>query len=255
MPMDKKSVQNSIEDTKDAEQVLRGIQPKHQTCYKIFKGSRLIGIFFIIIAIALFILTRVGNFERITNLKIYRYAVLFMAVAALFLFLIALIDKALFLRKAPFDDWVFEIAEKRLGTSIIFYDSHYIYINYDRGGKEVDKREFVSEMSDKSIHYSYYYIKTFIDEGVIMVECKKRQPIPNKASFSEQDDKYWNIIPMGLTINPNTQSVSAIGWYLNDQNINDKLYTTVPSTSILICGGTGCHEENAPILMYNTLIK
>ena len=88
-----------------------------------------------------------------------------------------------------------------------------------------------------------------------MVECKKRQPIPNKASFSEKDDKYWNIIPMGLTINPNTQSVSAIGWYLNDQNINDALYTTVPSTSILICGGTGCHEENAPILMYNTLIK
>ena len=255
MPMDKKSVQNSIEDTKDAEQVLRGIQPKHQACYKIFKGSRVIGIFFIIIAVILFILTRVGTFERITNLKIYRYAVLFMAVAALFLFLIALIDKALFLRKAPFDDWVFEIAEKRLGTSIIFYDSHYIYINYDRGGKEVDKREFVSEMSDKSIHYSYYYIKTFIDEGVIMVECKKRQPIPNKASFSEKDDKYWNIIPMGLTINPNTQSVSAIGWYLNDQNINDSLYTTVPSTSILICGGTGCHEENAPILMYNTLIK
>ena len=67
-----------------------------------------------------------------------------------------------------------------------------------------------------------------------MVECKKRQPIPNKASFSPNDDKFWNIIPMGLTINPNTQKISPIGWYLNDQNKNDELYETVPSTSILI---------------------
>ena len=87
-----------------------------------------------------------------------------------------------------------------------------------------------------------------------MVECKKRQPIPNKAVFSKNDDKFWNIIPLGLCINTNTQKISPMGWYLNDQNINEELYNTIPSTSILIAGGTGCFEKNTPILIYDTLV-
>ena len=48
--------------------------------------------------------------------------------------------------------------------------------------------------------------------------------------------------------------VSPIGWYLNDQNKNDELYETIPSTSILICGGTGCYDKDTPIFMYDTLV-
>ena len=243
----------SIANDKEEEQVLKGIQPKHQRCFKFFKICRTLGIMFIVGAILFFIFTFIPMLQMFTRFKIYRLSIFALLIATIVLFLLAIIDRSLFLRKAPFDDWVYEIAEKRLGTSIIFYDSKYIYINYDRGGKEVDKREFVTEMSDKSIRYSYFYVKTFIDDGVIMVQCKKRQPIPNTASFSYKDDKFWNIFPMGLTINNVTQKISPIGWYINDQNINDELYSTIPSTSLLVAGGTGCFSKDTPVLMYDTL--
>lgn len=251
---ERKSVNDGIANSYDDELVLKGIQPRHQISYKIFKGCRIIAILITVLA-GLFIgLMFVPNLKLLTGLKFYRYLIALCFLIAIVCTIFAILVKITMLRKAPFDDWVFEIAQKRLGTDVIFYDSKNIYIQYDRSGKEVDKREFVTEMSDKSIHYSYFYVKTFIDEGVIMVQCKKRQPIPNRASFSPADDKFWNIVPMGLTINPNTQKVSPIGWYLNDQNINDELYTTVPSTSILICGGTGCYDKNTPILMHDTLV-
>lgn len=246
---------DNLADDRDQEQVLKGIQPRHQVCYKAFKSMRLIGILGLIVAGLLFALTFVQVFNMLTANSLYRKFVLIVAGASIISIGLAVIDKLLFLRKAPFDDWVFEIAEKRLGTSVIFYDGRNIYIQYDRGGKEVDKREFVSEMSDKSIHYSYYYVKTFIDQGVIMVNCKKRQPIPDKASFSPNDDKFWNIVPMGLTINPRTMAVSPIGWYLNDQNKNDELYETVPSTSILICGMfTKVHNMNNSAAYYSDIV-
>ena len=249
-----KAVNDGIANTHDDVQVLKGIQPRHQKCYKVFKFFRLMAIFAIVIAVILFILTLIPIFNLFTQFKIFRYAILGFASISLIMSALATLDRILFLRKAPFDEWVYEIAEKRLGTSIIFYDSKHIYIHYDRSGKEVDKREFVTEMSDKSIRYSYFYIKTFIDQGIILVECKKRQPIPKSASFSPEDDKFWNIMPIGLCINTVTTKVSPIGWYLNDQNINDELYGSVPSTSILISGGTGCYSTETPIQMYNSLV-
>ena len=251
---ERKSVDDGIANTQDAEQVLRGIQPRHQIAYKMYKGCKILCIMGLCLAGLLFGLTFVSAAAAITGNKYYRLGILGLGGISIVLLLFGMFVKSLFLRKAPFDDWVYEISEKRLGTSIIFYDSKYIYINYDRGGKEVDKKEFITEMSDKSVHYSYYYISTDIDSGYIKVECKKRQPIPDKASFKPDDDKFWNIVPMGLTINPNTQRVSPIGWYLNDQNKNDELYETIPSTSILVCGGTGCFDKDTPILMYDTLI-
>lgn len=230
----KKPVNDGIANTCNEEQVLIGIQPKRQLCYKFYKSCRLTSILLLLGDALLFGLTFISAIQKYTHFILYTYTMIGLLGLSIFLILLAILDKSLFLRKAPFDDWVYEIAEKRLGTSLILYDSKYLYIHYDRSGKEVDKREFVTEMSDKSVHYTYYYIKTIIDKGIIQVECKKRQPIPNKASFKESDDKFWNIVPMGLTINTKTQQVSAIGWYLNDQNKNDELYETIPSTSILI---------------------
>lgn len=231
---EQKSVNDGIANTQDAEQVLRGIQPKHQIAYKIYKFCKIYMILGLVFTGLFIALKFVSIFDMFTKYSFYNILILLSGASGFIVLAFGLLVKTLFLRKAPFDDWVFDIAEKRLGTSIIFYDSKHIYINYDRSGKEVDKKEFITEMSDKSIHYTYYYVKTFIDSGVIMVECKKRQPIPERASFTPNDDKFWNIVPMGLTINPATMSVSAIGWYLNDQNKNPEMYETIPSTSILI---------------------
>ena len=154
-----------IADSKEQEQVLKGIQPRHQIAFKVFKGSRVLGIFGIIFAVMLIILQKyVHAFDMITSLKIYGYAIKMFLLAAAACFLVMSITKMLFLRRAPFDDWVFEIAEKRLGTDVIFYDSKHIYIQYDRFGKEVDKRDFVSKMYDKYIHYFYFYVKKFINK-------------------------------------------------------------------------------------------
>lgn len=249
------SDQNIANDHQD-EQVLRGVQPKHQLCFKFFKITRFLGIFALILGVIAFALTFVEQFKFITATSIYRkYVFGGLLILGAFLLLLMVLTKVLFLKRAPFDEWVFEISEKRLGTSIIFYDSKYIYINYDRGGKEVDKKDFVTEMSDKSVHYSYFYVKTDIDAGYIVVECKKRQPIPERASFKPDDDKFWNIVPLGLTIHPKRQTVAPLGWYLNDQNINDELYETIPSTSILIAGGTGCLEKRTAVPVPNTIVK
>lgn len=251
-----KAVNDGIANSHDDQLVLKGVQPRHQIAYRIFKVSRAFGIGLVVLAALMFGLTFVPAFKGFTAAgSIYRYAILYVLIGAAGFFLFMVLIKLLFLRKAPFDDWVFDIASKRLGTEVIFYDSRYIYIQFDRTGKEVDKKEFVTEMSDKSIHYSYFYVKTFIDRGVIQVECTKRQPIPTMAKFSEKDDLFWNIIPMGLTIHPVNQTIAPIGWYLNDKNINDQMLPTVPSTSVLICGGTGCYAKDTPIPIYNTLIK
>ena len=246
-----------IADDMQHEQILKGIQPKHQNCFKFYKISRFFAIGLLGLSI-IGLICRLIDSDRlkgITSSEHFPVALLLLVLGAIIAGLLAVVTKTLFLRKAPFDDWVFDIAQKRLGTDVIFYDSKRLYIQYDRSGKEVDKREFVTEMSDKSVHYSYFYVKTYIDEGVIVVECTKRQPIPNRASFKPEDDKYWNVLPLGLTIHPVLQTVAPMGWYLNDQNKNPDLLETIPSTSILICGGTGCYAEDTPILMYNNIVS
>ena len=265
MPLPSIFNDQNIADNRDQEQILKGIQPKHQRCFKFYKGCRFTAVFALVLGILLIIIKAITsssgtseNGEPTSQLSFFSGSWVITAILLLFgvtiiSIVLAAVTKSLFLRKAPFDDWVFEIAEKYLGTSIIFYDSKYIYIQYDRRGKEVDKKEFVTEMSDKSVHYSYFYVKTFIDEGYIQVECTKRNPIPDRASFSPSDDKYWNIFPMGLTVHPTKQTIAPIGWYINDQNINDDMLRTIPSTSVLICGGTGCYDKDVPILMYDSI--
>lgn len=239
------------------EQVLKGIQPKNQFAYKLFRYSRILGIVIFILGLLMFGLTFIKNefLLSITTFSLYRQVTFIMLCIGLGFFFIMFLIKIIFLRKCPFDDWVFEVAQRRLGTQVIFYTSKCIYIQYDiAAAKEVDKRDFVTEMSDKSANYSYFYVNTFVDQQVIQVECTKRQPIPTRASFTLDDDLFWNIIPLGLTINNVTQKVSPIGWYLNDQKKNDQLVETVPSTSILICGGTGCHGKDTAVQIYDTLV-
>lgn len=245
---------NNIADDKKDELVLTGIQPRHQIAYRFFKVCRAFAIGLAILTLIAFILTFVDAFKDWTVLPIYRRSILYILVGSLIFVILMVLTKMIFLRKAPFDDWVYEISSKRLGTEVIFYDSKYIYIQYDRTAKEVDKKEFVTEMSDKSVHYSYFLTKTWIDRGVLQVECTRRQPIPELAEFSAEDDKYWNIIPLGLTVNNVTKKVAPIGWWLNDHNKNPDMVSTIISTSILLSGSTGCFSKDTPTPIYDDII-
>ncbi len=79
---------------------------------------------------------------------------------------------------------------------------------------------------------------------------KKNKSMSDKltknAVLMPGQDKCWNFIPLGVTNNAKKEQI--IGWYLNDQNIVDEAYPTLPSTSIVITGGTGsgktCVEKN-----------
>lgn len=244
-----------IADSKEKEQILKGIQPKHQGCFRVFRTARFFCVGFLGLALLLTILPLFGDLGGAANHQLYNPTKLLLVLASILAGVVAFVVKALFLRKPPFDDWVYEIAKAQLGTEVIFYDSKRLYIQFDRKLQEKNKKEFVTEMSDKSIHYSYFYVKTFIDEGVIVVECTKRQPIPKKASFSAEDDKLWNVFPIGLTIHPVLQTIAPMGWYLNDMQKNPDMLDTIPSVSMLIAGGTGCYEENTVIPLYNNIVQ
>lgn len=225
---------------REGEEKLRGVIPQHYLAYRIFKVFRIAAILFAVLTIILFILGFTNNraLDLLTGSDYYGTLILILlgisGVSCVFM----LILYVLFLRKPPFDTWVYEVAQKRLGTEVIYYNSKCLYIGYDvAAAKEVDKRDFVTEMSDKSDHYSYFYVDTFVDQQIIQVECTRRQPIPERASFDKDDDLFWNIIPIGLTINNVTQGISPVGWWLNDNNKDERLVATVPSTSILIAGG------------------
>lgn len=246
----------SIADSREEEQVLKGIQPKRQLAYRIFKFSRTATIAFGSLALVLFICTFVSTFSMITRQPFFRAGILILAGNALLFLIVALLVRFLLLRKCPFDDWVFEVAQKSLGTQVIFYTAHSLYIQYDIAtSKEVDKKDFVTKMSDLSEHYSYFYIDTDIDQQVIIVECTRKQPIPETASMFREDDKHWNIVPLGVTTNDETKSVSNIGWWLNENNKDKEMVKTIASTSCLVAGGTGCLKSQTPVPLYNTLVK
>lgn len=251
----KRSIDDGIVNTNDKERVLKGIQPRHQTAYKIYKFCRYIFFLCIIAALIGFALTFVEATKKFTGLAFYRYGLIVLVIIGILFIVFGMVVKAIFLRKPPFDDkWVLDIANKFLGTELIYYDSKYIYIEYNRTSQEKDKREFVTDMTDKSPNYSYFYIDTNIEQGVIIVECKKRAPIPKTAEFKREDDKCWNIVPLGLCVNTTTQQISPVGWRLNDTENNPELLDLGPAYHVLIAGGTGCFEPNTPIPVYDTLI-
>lgn len=227
-------------EKKNDEEKLHGIVPQHYFAYRVFKFLRYIIIAAVCIGLAVFGVGFIDNpiLKQFSTSPVYGFTLFFCIVIIAICGLLSGLIYLIWLRKPPFDVWVFEFAEKRLGTDVIYYNSRCLYIQYDRAStKEVDKKDFVTEMSDQSEHYSYYYIDTFIDLGVIQVECEKRAPIPERASFSPEDDPMWNMIPVGLTVNNANKSISPIGWYLNDQNKSDTVIETAPSVSFLIAGG------------------
>lgn len=248
-------------EKRDDSSKLKGIVPQHYTAYQVFVSLRFLAACATILALLVIAMRFVSNdlIASFTGAVFYNYIIVgLFGFAALFLLLMGL-DYLIFLRKPGFDEWIFEFAQKHLGTEVIYYNSKCLYIQYNRAStKETDKEELVREMSNQSEHYSYYYSfknDTYIDIGVIRVTPERKAPIPDRASFKPEDDEFFNFIPVGLTVNNATKQISPIGWYLNDNNVSEVALKTAPSVSFLIAGGTGCHAIGEEILMADGTIK
>ena len=231
------------DNSKRTEDKLTGVIPQHYTAYQIFKSARFLAGLFLVILLIIIGIRFVDNplLNQFSGSQMYNIVVLGVAAICSLLGLFMLLIHIIFLRKPGFDFWVFEFAQKHLGTEVIYYNSKCLYIQYNRAStKEVNKEEFVQDMSAQSEHYSYYYNfkdDTYIDLGVIRVTPEKKSPIPDRASFNPADDEFFNFVPVGLTVNNATKSISPIGWYINDNNVSDIAIKTAPSVSFLIAGG------------------
>lgn len=186
-----------------------------------------------------------GIFKMLVDIsnKINLHNLLFMGLIIDICFILLLTFT--FLRKCKFDHWIMDIAKKRIGTDRVYYTPKVLYLTYDRGIKEKDKADFVTELSSKSEDFTYYLGDTYINDDVIEIIAKEKCPIPKKAPFDKSKDIYWNIIPLGDCVNNELQQVTPLGWYLNDLNTNDSFMNTIPSTSYLIAGGTGSGKSVA----------
>lgn len=160
-------------------------------------------------------------------------------VTFMVLILIAIAIKIFKLTPPKFDGWIKDIAVKTISCSYIFYDRKYLYMEYDIKLYPKDIKEFVKEITDKSNYFSYFVKKIDIDNYVVQIEIKDKEPLPNKSSLDKKTDTVWNFIPLGDAINDKTMKVSKIGWYLNDNIKDETAIELTPSNSMVIAGGTG----------------
>lgn len=244
-----------IYDPESQELKIKGVQPRRQFVFRIYKvalgGAILCGI------LALLTFGIIG-FVNLESEEIKKWAMLigFIGMLGLSVFFVslAMLLKLTLLRKAPFDNWVYEIAASSLGTKVILYDGKRIFIQYDRNNKEVDKKDFILKMAERSEKYSYFLINTWIDEGFLEVACTTKQPIPTRAPKKEEDDKFFNIVPLGLGLNNVTKKISPVGWYINTENKNKEMIETLPAISIAIVGTSGCHGKNDIIKLQGDVV-
>ena len=143
------------------------------------------------------------------------------------------------LRPPHFDNWVKDIAKKRLSTDYIWYDRHYIYVHYDVSLQQKDIEEFVREISNKSELFTYYLDNVDINSYSVAINIAKKKPIPKRCTIDISKDTVWNFVPLGLAVNDELKDVTPIGWYLNNEEKAEGVVQTLPSTSMLIAGGTG----------------
>lgn len=163
--------------------------------------------------------------------------ILVFAFALLVLFIFLKLTKA---KKVNFDKWVIKIANRRLSSEHIWYTTRALLIDYDITLKPKDLVDFVDELSNKSERFTYYYNSVpNIDQGTVYIVPTKKQPIPKRAELNTKEDTHWNIIPLGEAENHDLKKISPIAWWLNDEEKREDVLRTVPSSHILISGGTG----------------
>lgn len=157
----------------------------------------------------------------------------------LFLLLVYILLKATKAKKVKFDPWIVDYAYKRLGSAVIYYTPKILLIEYDRTTQYKDLKKFVDEISNNSNYYTYYFQDPDIDQGILPVTPTKKKPLPTLASLNTSDDTNWNIIPIGEAVNHSLRKVTPIGWWLNDETKRSDIIQTIPSSHLLVAGGTG----------------
>lgn len=162
-----------------------------------------------------------------------------MLIISSIVFIFGIISHMTFLSKPKFDDWLGDIATKHLSCENIFYKGNKVYLDYDRNLNKKEIMEFITILSNKSINYSYYFDDSNIDYGIIILEVTKKKEIPTRSTIDASKDLCWNIIPLGDAVNHKLKTISPICWWLNDNNEDKKVMKTIPSTSLLVAGGTG----------------
>lgn len=157
----------------------------------------------------------------------------------IFIAILCLLLYEILLKPPKYDRWIIDIAKKRLSSEYILYDKNNLCINFDVSLKKKDLITFVQEISNKSNKYSYYLTNINIDERIIIINTSKKKNIPLKCSINKEKDKCWNIIPLGECVNNELKNITPIGWCLNDTIKEENILPTLPSTSLVIAGGTG----------------
>lgn len=165
-------------------------------------------------------------------------------ILASFLIILLFVGLYIFISKTKdkmpeMDDWATVIIRNHLKSEGIYYKNNILLCNYDVSLNEKNGMECCAELSDKSNNYIYFFQYMDIDQNVMVFEVSKKQSIPNKCSVDINEDKIWNFIPLGKAVNNQKKTISDIGWYINDNNINEDVVSTIPSNSILVCGATG----------------
>ena len=144
------------------------------------------------------------------------------------------------LKKPKFDEWMVDLAVKHLSSEYIWYKKNILKVDFDRNLNKKDVMEFITELSNKSTRYTYYFNNLDFNQGAASITVTKQQKVPDRAELDiEKDDTAWNVIPLGLAVNHKLKKVTPVCWWLNDNIKRKDVMITNPSTSILISGGTG----------------
>lgn len=249
--LDDKLTQYNVE----TEQVLKGIQPKNQAAYRLFKKLRALTVGVLILGILLSASKFIRSADFITQNDLFSVLILFVLMVAVGCLLLSFVVKAIFLRKVDFDYWAFEIFSKRLGSQVLYYTSSCIYVDYDISLKHKDILEAISECTDKSMYYTYFFVQTYIDSHVVCIEITKKKPLPESCEKTELETSTWNIIPFGLAVDELTQTIAPVGWFVTNDEKNDRFIQTSESVVVMVIGGTGCHAVGEEVPMFNGSYK
>lgn len=225
-------------DDKTKEQKIFGIQPKNQFALRLYLALLVLGMLMLVLGILSTIILMYTNPPKLLLIIMY-YIRITTLILGIFCIPFSYVIKSIFLRKAPFDDWIYEISATSLGTKVIFYTSKSLFIQFDRNNKEVDKKDFILKMAERSDNYSYFLVRTYIDEGFLEVTCTKKQPLPTYVEKKVEDDNYITAVPLGVALNNNTKKVEPVTWRINTEEKVKGILDTLPAVSIAIVGGTG----------------
>ena len=162
-------------------------------------------------------------------------------VFGLIVLAIILIVSKVFFSGPDYDYWLPDVAQRRISTDKIFYDKKNLYCTYDIMLNIKELKDFVTEMSDRSTTFTYYFNWSDINQQLLCLTPVRKESIPERCTLDRDKDTAWNVVPLGLTVNDKLKKVSEIGWWLNDEDKSrmDEMYVTQVSNSILVAGGTG----------------